>query len=158
MNWNQHVRIPETETREEWETTPVTLLEKEAHSVLNRITNVGKSSLSFLCAQVVRVVIRIQYESTSMCLQNDSLLVGRCSLLPSEDKWWSKLSIYGTESMTDLTKLSSDIWLNYSEKIRTFQFFFGQWPKGRPCQKPWASIYFKYFFHILTTLIFNFQC
>ena len=95
----------------------------------------GKRS-SFLCAQVVRVVIRIQYESTSMCLQNDSLLVGRCSLLPSEDKWWSKLSIYGTESMTDLTKLSSDIWPNCSEKFRTIHTFFGQWPKGRPYQKP----------------------
>ena len=42
-----YVRFPETETREEWETTPVTLLEKEAHSVLNRITNVGKTLVVF---------------------------------------------------------------------------------------------------------------
>ena len=41
------MRIPETETREEWETTPVTLLEKEAQSVLNRITNVGKTLVVF---------------------------------------------------------------------------------------------------------------
>ena len=45
-------------------------------------------------------------------------------------------SIYEEESMADLAKTSWDNWPIGAKNFRTFNFFLGQWPKGRPYQKP----------------------
>ena len=56
---------------------------------------------------------------------------GQCVRFPQNAEGLAGLS-YGSESMADSARISSDRRPTGGEKIRTIRFFFGQWPKGRP--------------------------